>query len=351
MRLLPWLTVAALVAGCGAGASGPADAGGADAPPAADAPTADGPPPCDPAAPGGTSPDGYPLDGWRWDKVGLLWDLPAGLGAGDGDLAPSLLAVGSTLHLFFTRKTGLTHRIHHTASPDGVTWPQPAAPATGLGDDPVVAYPAALHEDGRFRLWFGSGSIDLAESADGDAWTVVAPGVLRAGASGAFDGLSVLYPAIARDAAGYHLFYTGFDGQRLAIGRADAADGLAFTRAASAPVLTRGAAAELDNHAVAQPAVVRTTAGFLLWYGAYDTAKTDPGPYRVALAASADGVTFVKRGLTLDLSADRPDAWSTRDPAVVRTADGWVMVYAGMGTDSKYRLMRATSRTCAPAAP
>jgi hypothetical protein len=336
---------AALIAACGdatARAGAGDDGGGPEAAPA------DGAPACDPVASGGLSPDGYPLDGWRWQKQGVLWELGDGVAAGDGDLAPSLVAADDGLHLFFTRKQGLTHRIYHAVSADGAAWTAGSAPVAGLGDDPVLAYPAALHEGGRFRLWFGSGSIDLAESADGDSWTVAAPGVLRAGPSGAFDGLSVLYPAVVHDAGGVHLYYTGFDGQTMAIGRADAPDGQSFTRAPENPVLARGAAADLDNHAVAQPAVVRTATGTLLWYGAYDTSRTDPGPYRVALAASTDGAVFEKRGLTLDLDPDGPDAWSARDPAVLRTADGWLMVYAGLGADSRYRLMRATSQTCAP---
>ena len=327
-----------------------ADAGAADGS-AADAGAPDVPPACEAATPGGTSPDGYPLDGWLWERHGVLWEPPAGTGSGAGDLAPSLVAVGPALHLFFTRKAGTTHRIHHASSPDGVAWTVGDVPATGLGDDAVVAYPAALHEGGRFRLWYGSGSIDLAESLDGDAWTLVTESVLRVGASGAFDGLSVLYPAILHDADGYRLYYTGFDGAQLAIGRADAADGVAFTRAQTTPVLERGAAADPDNHAVAQPCAVRAGAVVLLWYGAYDTAQSNPGPYRVALATSADGLAFTKRGVTLDLGASGADAWSTRDPTVLRTADGWLMVYAGIGDDGRYRLMRATSRTCAPTTP
>jgi hypothetical protein len=352
MRRILTLT-AVVLAGCGGGGEvgsdgAPADGGDAGV---ADAGVADTATPCEAPTPGGTSPDGYPLDGWTWERHGVLWEPPASTGSNEGDLAPSLVAVGPALHLFFTRKTGTTHRIHHAASADGVTWSVGAAPVTGLGDDPVIAYPAVLYEEGRFRMWFGSGTIDLAESPDGDAWTIAAKTVLRIGASGAFDGLSLLYPSILHGADGYRLYYTGFDGAQFAIGRADAADGVAFARAQTTPVLERGAAGDVDNHAVAMPAAVRVGAVVLLWYGAYDTSQTNPGPYRVALATSGDGLGFTRRGLTLDLGASGPDAWSTRDPTVLRTADGWLMVYAGMGDDGRYRLMRATSRTCAPTTP
>ena len=326
----------------------PADAGVPAGPDAAQA-GSDAAAPCTPTIDAGTSRTGYPLDGWEWTRHGVLFEPPAGA---DGDLAPSVVADGATVHLFFTRKTGLQHRIHHAVSADeGATWTVSAAPGSGLGTDDVIAYPAVLFEGGRFRLWYGSGTFDLAESTDGEAWTVVQSPVLRPGDTGAFDDWSLLYPGVAHDETGYHLFYTGYDGQVFAVGRADSSDGIAFTKVGTGPLLARGAANEVDNHAVAQSAVVRSGRQWLVWYGAYDTSKTNPGPYRVALATSTDGLAFEKRGLTLEIAEAGVEAWSTRDPAVLRTASGWLMVYAGMGDDGRYRLMRATSATCAPADP
>jgi len=102
---------------------------------------------------------------------------------------------------------------------------------------------------------------------------------------------------------------------------------------------------------VAQSALVLEGGTWLLWYGAYDTSLTNPGPYRVALATSRDGLAFEKHGLTLELGEAGPEAWSTRDPAVLRTSEGWLMIYSGMGDDGRYRLMRATSRTCPSSEP
>ncbi|HEY3449559.1 MAG TPA: hypothetical protein VGK67_24615 [Myxococcales bacterium] len=378
-----WWLVGVLVlalTSCGSSTARPADvdaeqpdaaAGAEDAasPPAADAQSSSGPdaspaspdagaagppdaaaPPCTPAsADAGTSRSGYPLDGWTWTRHGVLFEPPAEV---NGDLAPSLVSDGTALHLFFTRKQGTTHRIHHAVSRDGgATWAVGATAATGLGEDGVVAYPAALFEGGKFRLWYGSGTFDLAESADGDAWTIVQAAALRPGDTGAFDDWSLLYPAVTHDAAGYQMLYTGYDGAGFAIGRADSADGKVFARVGNGPVLAKGSAADVDNHAVAQSAVVRAGQTWLVWYGAYDTSKSNPGPYRVSLATSTDGLAFTKRGLTLELSEAGTEAWSTRDPAVLRTAEGWLMVYSGMGDDGRYRLFRATSTTCAPADP
>jgi predicted GH43/DUF377 family glycosyl hydrolase len=290
---------------------------------------------------------GYPLDGWRWQKLGTLWSPGPSPAQNDGDIGPALVEAQGALHLFFTRKTGLTHRIFHSSSTDGEVWSAPEE-ATGLAApaQTMVAYPTVLFEGGKFRMWFCTGSVDLAESTDGVGWSVVATGVLSAGAAGTFDAWGVLYPSVLHEGGAFTLWCTGFDGQAYAIGRATSADGQAWTRSPPTPVLARGAAADYDNHAVAMPRVARRGGELVLWYGAYDTSKTDPGPYRIASADSADGIAFNRRGVSIELAASGADAYSTRDPAVVAWRGGWLMVYSGLGDDRRYRLMRATSKVC-----
>ncbi len=339
---------AARDAGAAADAAGPEDAGvlpdAAQAGPDAAAPGADAST-CLAASDAGAGSSGHAYDGWHWKKTGRVAGLPEPAKALDGNLGPALVVAGDTLHLYFTKKEGLQHRIHHATSTDGASWTAPVL-VEGLGNGSVVGLPSVHWTGERFRMWYGSGSIDLAESVDGATWTVVKTGTLMRGASGDFDSYSVLYPSAAVEASGVTLFFTGYDGADYAIGRAVSNDGLAFTRSPKAAVLVRGPAGALDNRAVAQPCVVRTGGRYRMWYGAYDTSKTNPGPYRVALAESDDGVAFEKRGLTLELAATGDDAYSTRDPAVVRWRGQWLMVYSGMGDDSRYRLLTATSDAC-----
>ncbi|MGI5864293.1 MAG: hypothetical protein ACOX6T_19875 [Myxococcales bacterium] len=295
---------------------------------------------------GGPGPSGYALDGWDWKKRGLLFEDPQA-GAGDGYIAPAVVEANGALHLFFVRKTGLEQRILYAKSTDGESWTSPV-PVTGLGSGTVFSSPSVLHAGRRFKMWFGSGAIDLAESIDGVEWTVLASGVLGAGAQGAFDSLSVLYPSVVQEVSGYSLFYTGFNGQTYAIGRALSADGREWSREPVTPVLSAGAAQEFDNTAVAQPRVLRTSAGYLMWFSGYDTSLTNPGPYRVGLARSDDGVSWTKVGVSLDLSAAGHDACSTRDAAPFVWQGAWRMVYVGMGTDYRYRLLLADSAACVP---
>ena len=104
-----------------------------------------------------------------------------------------------------------------------------------------------------------------------------------------------------------------------------------------------------DSTSVGQPELHRINDIDHLWYGGYDTTNTNPGPWRIGLATSTDGgLTFERKGVSIALAGDGDDAWSTRDPALLRTAEGWLMVYVGLAPDMRYRLLVATSTTCAP---
>ncbi len=295
------------------------------------------------ASPGTTFEGNYALDGWQWQKQGRIAGFPEPAAAPDGALGPALVVDGDQLLLFFTIKTGLDLTIYRSLSSDGLSFSAPV-PIEGLAGGNMMAYPSVLLRAHGFWMWFASGSFELAKSADGLNFTLAQTGVLTRGATGSFDEWGVLYPNVLETAGGLTLWYTGFDGQRYRIGRATSTDGLAWTRDPS-PVLSPEAGS-FDNRAVAQPCVVATASGYRAWYGGYDTSRTDPGPYRIGMAESADGIHWTKRGVSLDISASGSDAYSTRDPAVVRFGGKWLMVYSGMGTDRRYRLHVASSDVC-----
>lgn len=318
------------------------DDGGLD-----DAPSdAESAPACTPVSPNpGKGVSGYGMDGWHWERQGVVLQ-DDGAAAQSGYLAPAAVVVGETIHLWLTRKQGTTHRIHHSTSLDGKLFTAPVE-VTGLAGENTM-YPSVIHDEQGFSMWYGSGLIDRATSQDGASWTMVAEGVLKPGADGQFDSVSLLYPSVIRTPSGYVMYYTGWNGGPFGIGRAESSDGTTWTRNPQGAVLAVGAATDFDNHAVAQPCAVLAGEVVLLWYGGYDTSVANPGPYRVGLAQATDGIAVERRGVTLDLAPSGPEAWSTRDPAVVPWKGGFWMAYAVMGDDAVYRIAAASSQTCAP---
>jgi len=281
--------------------------------------------------------DGHPTDGWRWQRRGPLFDddtLFGGSPAGynEGALSPTLADTGDGLHLLWMVKTGAGTTLWASGSDDGEAWSAPE-PITGLEGE---SYPSLLHDGAGFQLWVGSGSIGHASSSDGVAFTM-GETVLRAGETG-FDAVSLLYPHAVRTDDGISLWYAGFDGARFAIGEADC-DATATTCTGAGPELERDPEG-WDNAAVAMPEVVHHAGQIHTWYGGYDTVIADPGPWRVGRLEGGE------RRISLPLTASGAEAWSTRDPAVVPSRDGWLMVYVGMGDDGAYRLMSATSDVC-----
>lgn len=296
------------------------------------------PPDPDPPA----TAQGHPTDGWRWQRQGplfpdeVLFEDPDAVGYNEGALSPTLVDTGDGLHLLFMVKRGASTTLWASQSADGQAWQEPE-PVTGLGEG-AGSYPSLIHDGGSFTLWYGSGSIQRAESADGVAF---APGetVLRPSADG-FDGLSLLYAHAVRTGAGdVALWYTGFDGARFAVGEAACDAEASACDPAAAPSLERDPAG-WDNAAVAMPEVVDHAGQEHLWYGGYDTVIADPGPWRIG---RRDGTS---RRISLPLTDAGVEAYSTRDPAVVPWGDGWLMVYVGMGDDGRYRLVSATSDVC-----
>jgi len=297
---------------------------------------------CDPPDPEpNLSPSsGYPMDGWAWSDRRHLLDPPAGAAYGQGWLDPAPVEVGGVTYVYLTLKQAAGLELWRGVL--GAASIEDLEPLEGAGG----GYASVLHEDGVFRLWYGGGVIRLAESRDGVSFVDVPDSELRPTHEATFDSISVLYPAVVRIPEGYALWYTGYDEQRMAIGRALSPDGKSWTRSPAEPVIVPGPASAFDNKSVAQPHVLAGEAGFLMWYGGYDTSRTNPGPYRVGLARSADGVAWETLGVTLELAVTGTEAYSTRDPAVVGRSGAWSMLYTAMGDDGLYRVYRARSVTC-----
>jgi cysteine-rich repeat protein len=292
----------------------------------------------------------FALDSWAWQKGGVLFENPpnvtGGPNCGTCDGAPALVNVNGTLHLFFARLPatgGYSRKLHHATSTDGVAFSTPVQ-VTGLSGssqvDPTVVWDGSL-----FRLWYLEGSkISHATSPDGATWTMVQSDVLPKGPTGAFDQALVRYPTVLPDdAGGWTLWYTGATPASVySIGRATSVNGTTWAK--SGQVIARGTGSAFDNAAAGAPRVIPlASGGYLMWYSGYDLSRTNPGPWRIGAASSADGIVWDKLGVSIPLSTVGTDSRSTREPAVAPFDGGWLMIYVGLGDDGFWRLHRATS--------
>ena len=248
---------------------------------------------------------------------------------------------GGTLHMFanlFTAWPGPV-AISHLTSRDGVAWelaqPNPVltsddVPFTNSGADVSTGF---ITPDGSWVLIFETVETSrpwvlgraTAPGPDGP-WTVDPEPVLQPGPTGAWDAGGLSWPSVVSTDVGWAIYYTGLD--RLfgkgSIGRATSADGVAWTKDAE-PVLRAQAAWERSK--VDRPRVVRTDQGYLMVYAG--GRLTDRG-----LAWSTDGVTWRRDGdLPVIEATGYPIKGQAWDAALIER-DGRLLYYLEIGSAS-----------------
>lgn len=292
---------------------------------------------------GAMTTEGQPSDGWTWEKGTRLFQTdPDPAKARQGDFSPSVVKTERGYRLYFARRRDAGFSIWTSKSDDGISWESPVA-VEGLTGQNVLS---ALYKDGETRLWFGSGSFDTAKSVDGVNFDNQISRIIKTPDVGALGSLSILDPKVYADDAGFKMWFTGFDGVALRIGTAESADGVIWTNDGQV-VLEGTAGTNFDSKSVGSALVRKYGDKWYMWYSGYDVSKTDPGPWRIGLATSADAKNWTREGVTMPLSETGDDMWSTRDASVFENEEGGLsMVYVGMSDDSHYRLLSAVSSTC-----
>jgi predicted GH43/DUF377 family glycosyl hydrolase len=167
----------------------------------------------------------------------------------------------------------------------------------------------------------------LATSADGLAWTKEATNpVLALGASGSFDDQWAYWPEVRYINSTFHLWYVGHHGTKEEVGYATSTDGITWTKHASNPVLTVGSAGSWDDYSTAPGPVIHDGTTFHMWYMGHDGDK-----YRIGYASSTDGVAWSKHAQNpvLDVgTAGEWDAGGLSLPRVVHTGSKYEMWYS-----------------------
>jgi predicted GH43/DUF377 family glycosyl hydrolase len=226
-----------------------------------------------------------------------------------------------------TRGSDFKPRLGEATSSDGSSWTKVAASGDGssvlslpTGSNPAFQFekgghrdPSVLYDAGTYDLYFtaldagGSRSIGFASTPEvpvtkqpnNASWSDPAVQLLAGDGSG-FDASEVSHPTVLKDGVTYLMYYAGTDsGGTSRIGRATSATaGSGFTAGPSA-VLDVGGSGSFDSTAVDDPVVVKAGAGdYRMLYTGVDA----DGIKRVGYATSADGLTWVKRGVVLSPS-------------------------------------------------
>ena len=165
-------------------------------------------------------------------------------------------------------------------------------------DADTVASPSLVERDGELLLFYegvnaDTRAIGLATSADGGASWTREGAVLSRGAAGTWDDAWVAEPTVVwdADAALYHLWYRGSDGDATRFGYASSPDGRAWTRHTDSEGVTRSiwnaAVFSFSPDGAQNPQVRATADGFRMFFDA-----ELEGTVRIARATSSDGLTW-----------------------------------------------------------
>jgi predicted GH43/DUF377 family glycosyl hydrolase len=168
-----------------------------------------------------------------------------------------------------------------------------------------------------------------ATSSDGVVWTMDPNNpVLTRGEPGEWDDVYAWGGPLIHDGSGFHMWYTGFDGEHERIGHATSPDGSGWTKYEGNPIVDVGPPGSFDDGYVWPWSVIVADGTHRMWYSGVDTTASI---YKIGYAESADGISWTKHPdpvLEPGTGWDSETIWT---PAVVFDEDEslYHMWYAG----------------------
>jgi predicted GH43/DUF377 family glycosyl hydrolase len=292
MRRVGLLVVIAVLAACGGGGSSTVPTSTPSSTATSEAPSADETVTASPRSTRATGvltrlvdePVVDPADGERYTNPGVVIEQEG------------------TLHLLlnsFSRWPGDSVVHHHTSTDGGTTWElADPDPVLTNGDVPYadrIAFvtAAVIEDDGSWTAYLYTYDGETTRAVIGRAtapgpggpWTVDPEPVLEPGEDGAWDGVRLAEPAVARTDDGYVMWFVGFGrGSVAAIGMATSADGITWTKR-DGPVFT--GEEPWTQGSVDGPQVLPTADGYRMTYGS--PARRN---FTVGVATSPDGINW-----------------------------------------------------------
>jgi predicted GH43/DUF377 family glycosyl hydrolase len=166
-------------------------------------------------------------------------------------------------------------------------------------------------------------------------WEAQASPVLARGSASEWDSTDVLNPSVIPRKGGYLNLYSGFDGKTWHTGIAESPDGVTWTKRGRilSPQGWEG------TYIAANGSAMEFQGEILYWYQAGE-------PPRIALASSADGVTWLRQEEAVVPLGPRGsfDEKAVADPYVIRRGDHFYLFYLGQDRARRQTLGIARSR-------
>jgi predicted GH43/DUF377 family glycosyl hydrolase len=180
-----------------------------------------------------------------------------------------------------------------------------------------------------FSTWPGRVDVPHLTSTDGLTWTVD-PDAAKLSSDDfpmANPGIDVSTGFVTDDGTWVLIFETVSTSTPWTIGRASAPSPQGPWTVDPEPVVEPGAAASWNAGGVHWPSVVRTEAGWSMYYAGFDTPQSGSGG--IGLATSTDGITWAALADPVIVATETWEGRSMDRPRVVDTGNGLTMVYAG----------------------
>ena len=149
---------------------------------------------------------------------------------------------------------------------------------------------SVLHEHGVYRMWVSwrpKHSIALVESKDGTHWSEPPQVVLGPRLDTGWED-DINRPVVVKRRDGYHMWYTGQAQGHSSIGYAVSRDGITWKRMSKRPVLI--AEKPWEKVAVMCPHVLWDAGRYRMWYSGGEQGE----PNAIGIAESADGIAWTK---------------------------------------------------------
>jgi len=176
----------------------------------------------------------------------------------------------------------------------------------GSWDQDFAAVSSVLFEGGVYKAWYWSnGGFGYATSADGLAWSKHASNpVLVGGPPGSWDEFEPAQATVVNVTGTYHMWYSAVDSSGTnRIGHATSPDGISWTKDPANPVLDLGPPGSLDSQEVIHPEVIFRNGTFHMWYNGVHNGQ------RILYAHSPDGVVWERFTAYPALDLGTPGQW------------------------------------------